>query len=501
MATVTGHCTAQRNCYGFVSGLAISVFIILGIAIPSRGNAETLPAARDTIHVFSELRKDEDGDSESDYLGRPVTVYGVANFASGLLHEQYLQIFIQNDSGGLPLFSIDIDTPVNQGDSVIAHGKVDEYYGLTEVHVDSYRVVPNNSPFPYEPVTLAEVAVNPKPYEGMLVQGSGRITEMGTRFNGKYFKITPEDAAQNAEPIMVYVTNFHSRYRDFDFDVLSTGDYVEVKGVLSLYDPENDGNSVYKIFLRTPEDLKYAGLPNYYLKLGIGGILILTALVLGWVLLLRSQVGRQTSDMKTSLREKEMMLKEIHHRVKNNMAIISGLLELQIDSTESAAARKALKNSQARIKSMAMVHEKLYNSDDIEEINMRIYIRELVEGIAQTYEEVDNKVDLRFDLDEMTMGIDKVVPYGLLINEMVTNAYKYAFNEDRKGILTVMFKQTGPEVILRIADNGPGLPEGSLQPKDGSLGLILIHTFVNELEGTLEVNAENGTSFTVRCKV
>lgn len=473
-------------------GLGLFAILFLGMfLLPYRSSFGQGPA--DSLWSFSTIRTDLNGDNELDYLGKQVTIAGVANISTGLLHEQYLQAFVQNDSAGISIFSTEIDIPFEPGDSLVVSGKVQRYNGLAEVNVDSYKVFRNVAKVPV-PKPLKKAINNPAAYLGMLVEGEGNIIEKGSTFNGKYLKISSSELGGGT--MMVYVSNFHPSYGQFDFDVLSVGDKISVKGIISEYNPEFPDEQTYKLFLRTPADLGYVEFPKYYMFLLVGGLGIITVLVVGWVVVLRRQVDSKTSKIQQSLKEKEVLLQEIHHRVKNSLAIVSGLIELQLDSTKSDEAKQVLQDSQTRIRSMALIHEKLYQTKSLSDIELDIYIKELVEAIHGTFTEDKKPVDLKFNLDKIELDVDRVIPCGLLINELVVNSFKHAFTKDQKGVLEVGLIKENGSIMLSVADNGPGLPDDFDFKNDGNLGTMLIDTFAAQLNAEVDIdNTAAGSKF------
>lgn len=469
--------------------LAVSLLVALLFGSMELLHAQTRPIP---LH---EVKKDANGDGIPDLTGDTVTVAGIANIATGRLHEVYLQIFIQNDSTGLSIFSETMDMPIARGDSVVATGVVQQYFGLTEIEVIDYRTYKSTGSGP-APIPLAAAIDRPQPYEGMLVEGSGRVVGKGNRFNGKFLQVSPHDSSLKS--IMVYVSNFHSQYADFDFESLSAGDYIQVSGILSQYDPGYPESSTYKISLRTPDDLQILGVTQSMLVwFGIGGI-ILSLAVVGWIISLRSRVKSKTRQIRKSLEEKELLLKEVHHRVKNNLAIISGLIELQLDQSINENTQKVLRDSQARIRSMALVHDKLYRTSTVTNIGMNTYIRELVNTLAETFTGPDLDVELRYEIESIELDIDRAIPCGLLINELVVNAFKHAFNHGEKGILEVSFIRDEADYVLSVADNGRGLPKNFEDKMESSLGMMLIDTFSRQLEATREIHNGEGARFTYR---
>lgn len=202
--------------------------------------------------------------------------------------------------------------------------------------------------------------------------------------------------------------------------------------------------------------------------------------------------------IKNSLKEKELLLQEIHHRVKNNMQIISSLLNLQSSFIEDEEIENILKDSQSRVKSMALVHEKLYQADDLAQINAAEYIRSLTTSMFHNYS-VHPGVELILDVGDVFFNIDTAVPLGLVINELVSNSLKYAFPDDRTGKIQISLKQSSEEgkYILIVEDDGVGFPEDIDFLNSPSLGLQLVKTLVNQLNGTIELDRNKGTSFKI----
>ena len=447
----------------------------------------------DSISTYDQIRSDRNGDGQPDLLGEKVITTGIANSSSGLFHEQYLQIFIQDDSTGISIFSYNIDDPIAPGDSLIVWGTVDSYNGLVEVEADSYRVYQNQ--FTPRPLNLIDLIANPADYLGVLTKGEGLITDKGSTYNGKYVIISPEDSPGS---IMVYVSNFHVRFSDFNFDVLNVGDKITVEGIITEYNPEFPGQKNYKLFLRTPNDLSYVGLPAYYVNLIIWSLFGLAITLLGIYLFMRYRVESKTKDIQLSLEQKEILLKEVHHRVKNSLSIVSGLLEMQSVNTENEETNRILQTSQTRIQSIALIHDKLYKTDSLSDIKLDVYLKDLVESIHNTFTELDNRVSLKFEMDSVEIDSKSVIYCGLLVNELVVNSFKHAFKNRTDGELTVKLKKDGEHIVLTISDNGPGLPEKFNPENQDGLGSMLINTFAAHLEAELTVSEpkESGTSFT-----
>ena len=200
-----------------------------------------------------------------------------------------------------------------------------------------------------------------------------------------------------------------------------------------------------------------------------------------------------------SLKEKEVLLQEIHHRVKNNMQIISSLLSLQANHTGSEEAIEVLKESRGRVKSMAMIHEKLYHSHNLSHLNMGEYLNNLVIDILRSYSSVSSNITADIDVEEIYLNIDTALPMGLIVNELVSNSIKHAFPEG-KGQIYVKLESKEDMYILTVKDNGVGIPD-DIDPFDSSsLGLKLVTSLSIQLEGDLEVIKDGETSFILTFK-
>ncbi len=205
---------------------------------------------------------------------------------------------------------------------------------------------------------------------------------------------------------------------------------------------------------------------------------------------------RASQKLQDSLEEKKTLLAEIHHRVKNNLAIISGLLELQADGLNENKLKYDLKNTQSRIHSMAIVHEILYNSRSLSSINMPDYVKDLTRSIRQTIN-VNTDIKFEYDVDDVELDITQAIPCGLLMNEMVVNSFKYAFEDREQGTIGIEMEQVQQEARLKVYDDGIGLPEDINIDTSTSLGLKLIDTLTQQLNGTLEIDRSSGTEYTI----
>lgn len=202
-------------------------------------------------------------------------------------------------------------------------------------------------------------------------------------------------------------------------------------------------------------------------------------------------------NIRQSLKEKEVLLKEVHHRVKNNLQVISSILNLQSSYVKDKKSLDLLLESQNRIKSMAFVHESLYQTKDFSNINFSSYVENICSNLVHSYSNPDNPPELAMDLDSIQLNLDTAIPCGLIINELISNALKYAFKGQGKGKLTVQVKHSDPALKIVIADNGKGLPANVDFRNTESLGLQLVVTLTEQINGKINLESKKGTKFTI----
>ena len=200
--------------------------------------------------------------------------------------------------------------------------------------------------------------------------------------------------------------------------------------------------------------------------------------------------------LKASLSEKEVLLKEIHHRVKNNLQVISSLLNVQSKYVHDQETLRMLQDSRHRVRSMALVHERLYQAEDLARIDFAKYIRSLASYLIRSYG-AGNLIKLAVDLGNVSLSVDTAIPCGLILNELISNSFKHAFPDQRPGQINVSFRERDGNLVLTVRDNGIGMPAGLDFRNTESLGLQLVNTLVHQLEGSIELESSDGTAFKI----
>jgi len=201
------------------------------------------------------------------------------------------------------------------------------------------------------------------------------------------------------------------------------------------------------------------------------------------------------------LEEKDVLFKEVHHRVKNNFQVISSLLNLHANNTDNVAVQNALNIAKERVGAMALVHEKLYLSNDLTKIDMKDYIEQLMSHLIHT---IDDSIEItsKINIDNIFLDIDKAIPIGLIFNEWITNSIKYAFNrKSTNNVISISIHQKDDEILISYQDNGKGLPQNFNLDELDSLGLNLVQILVIQLHGKLHVENVNGTKFSFSIKL
>ena len=240
------------------------------------------------------------------------------------------------------------------------------------------------------------------------------------------------------------------------------------------------------------------------LKQSIQGIVLRTVLVNIALILLLLYLTRRLvtplriaeSAVRASLNEKEILLKEIHHRVKNNLQVISGLLNLQAHHITDEKGKDIFKDSQNRVITMALIHEELYQTRDLARVDFSKYIDVLARNLLGSYGVKEDQVRLETDVESVDLVVDTAIPCGLILNELISNSLKHAFPDGRKGTIRISFKTIGDDFYeITVADDGDGPPEGTNVLESSSLGLQLVTMLIEQLNGELQVETVGGFTF------
>ena len=238
------------------------------------------------------------------------------------------------------------------------------------------------------------------------------------------------------------------------------------------------------------------------------GLIIITAstaihLLSNWNTTLQKKVDDRTRDLqesqkslKQSLAEKDVLFKEIQHRVKNNLAQVHGLLELQEIMSENKELAELLKISQSRISTMSLAHDALYNTPDFSNISLKDYLENIANATHQSFLDKEKKIELRYEIEDMSIDMEKAIPFGLMVSEILINAHKHAFNRQRDGEISIITTVVKEIISLKIRDNGSGISKMKYIKNSSSLGMVLVRNFTDQLKATMKIDTgKSGTTF------
>ncbi len=268
-----------------------------------------------------------------------------------------------------------------------------------------------------------------------------------------------------------------------DYDSITNQERLRITSDLEKkYQTEQKENEIAKLQIQQQQSQNQRNI-----LLLISALVILAAVML--FILFRSK-AKANAIISRSLSEKETLLKEIHHRVKNNLQVVSSLLSMQSRFITDENALGAVNEGQTRVESMALIHQKLYQENNLSGVNAKEYIEDLAEILKQSYA-TDTDIEFEYDVDELMIDVDTIIPIGLILNELICNSLKHAFPDSEEGVIKVGLKEVDNELKLEISDNGVGSESA---PSNKSFGMVLIDSLAMKLKATLQINTQSGTS-------
>ena len=303
---------------------------------------------------------------------------------------------------------------------------------------------------------------------------NGNITFVN-RIGYQIFGFTPEELGNGINMIQILVSEDRDRARENNRRILN-GERLPFGEFTAL---KKDGTT-FPIIVNTNPIIRGNKI------IGLRGILVDI-----------TELKDAENKIKASLKDKEVLIKEVHHRVKNNMQIISSLLNLQIDYSNDEDAVNILKESQNRVKSMAMIHEKLYLSKNLTKINFVDYIQSLVSNLFYSYNIKEDHIKPILKIENVNLNIDTAIPCGLIITELISNCLKYAFPNQMKGEIIIILKSVEDKFELVISDNGIGLPVNVNLNNIKTLGILLVKSLTEQIDGKISIKKNCGTQFKI----
>ena len=306
-----------------------------------------------------------------------------------------------------------------------------------------------------------------------------------------------ESVSQRPKSLMLMaISNYHRAFREFEKALVFRDEY------LTLYEEIKEGQrdqTVYNLETKYQTekvqrelDQKKSAQNLLYIILGFAGILLI---IISFFFYKNRNKNKQISK---ALKEKEILLKEIHHRVKNNLQVVSSLLSLQQRQTKDSTAHQALQEGRNRVKAMALIHQNLYQDENLVGVDMQQYITKLVNNLVSTYKTDSKTIHLKTEIEPLKLDVDTIIPLGLIINELISNSLKYAFVNKDSGEIFIGLKIDNGSLQLKVKDNGKGFPQDFSIEKADSLGYKLIRSFSQKLEAELNLkSSEKGTNITL----
>ena len=284
-----------------------------------------------------------------------------------------------------------------------------------------------------------------------------------------------------------YMKNYMALYKD----VQATEKLKAITDAQKKYESIEKEKEIDR--LRYEEELSSLRVSRQQWLLVLAGLSLLVLSYLIYRMFRQNEeIQQKNGIISKSLAEKEILLKEIHHRVKNNLHFISALLGLQTDHISDQVALDALQEGQDRVQSMALIHQDLYQRDDLTSVSVKDYFVKLTEGLFDSYNIHPDNISLQLFVADLDLDVDTVIPIGLIVNELVSNCLKYAFSIGEKGVISVSLQEIDDRLILTVSDNGKGIAQTEIDNLGDSLGYKLIQALSAQLNGSYQIDGEHG---------
>ena len=300
--------------------------------------------------------------------------------------------------------------------------------------------------------------------------------------------------AFEAKKEMVPALKYHKLYKKISDSIFNTDLNETITEKDAKFERVQKESEIAMLNLKNESSQKIIGQKDRTILIGGTGLFFVSLLCLGLYFITRKYL-RQKQQLAQALSDKDILLREIHHRVKNNLQLVSSLLTLQGRSIDSKSAQKAINEGRSRIRSMALIHQDLYQRENITSVNTQQYFKNLCQELFTTYSISEDRVALEMAIEDIPVDVDTLVPLGLITNEIISNSLKYAFPEHKKGTLKVVLKGQNGGLYLMVRDDGIGYDPNDIPTN--SFGTRLIHSLSQQLEAELIISTENGTTIEV----
>ena len=463
--------------------------------------AEAISAYKQAIAIKRRLGEDESVATSLSNLGLAYSKVDSTN-ESIRCFEEALRYFIQQKD------TLDIaHVRMNLGTALVQEGKLGG--GLAQLHLSRklFNRAGNSRYLPHVELYLA----HGYRLQGKFDQALSHAQAAETMLDGKQWQIErvrllQEFAGaysglgewQKAYGALTKADSLREAFRDDNrlkeldrlqtqFDVERTKHELDMSRLEQAQQAERD---------RAREEARSARI----ILVAVVGIMVLIAGVSALLVYRRNnrRLAEKNAIIATSLEEKEVLLREIHHRVKNNLQMISSLLSIQARGIDDAKALEAVQLSRSRVKSMAIIHQNLYQEDNLTGIDMSSYVDKLMTSLFTSYQSREREVTWEADVQAIRLDVDTAIPIGLILNELVTNSLKHAFNQNDEGLVHVRLEQREDHLLLEVADNGVGMGAGDLtNATSASYGMKMLRAFAEKLKATIHHSSDHGTTISL----
>ena len=345
-------------------------------------------------------------------------------------------------------------------------------------------------------ISLAAVLIRLGEYEKAIVQANKVFENYEERqslhqLQSSYRLLSD---AFEAKKEMAKALKYHKLYKKISDSIFNTDLIETITEKDAKFERVQKENEIAMLNLENETSQKIIGQKDRTILLGGTGLFLVSLLCVGLYFITRKYL-RQKQQLAKALSDKDILLREIHHRVKNNLQLVSSLLTLQGRSIDNESAQKAINEGKSRIRSMALIHQDLYQRENLTSVSTQKYFKNLCQELYETYSISTNKVALEIDIEDITIDVDTLVPLGLITNEIITNSLKYAFPNNKKGNLKVMLKGKNGGLYLKVSDDGIGYDPRKISAT--SFGTRLIHSLTEQLEAELNISTDKGTTIEI----
>lgn len=300
--------------------------------------------------------------------------------------------------------------------------------------------------------------------------------------------------------------DYQRRSNDIEQSMAEEDHSARVMEIQKKYDEETSKREIAELSVKNAE-IEQMAKRRTFINYGLWAAVLIFLLIV--VMLYRLYRAKQDANLmlweknkvvEHSLEEKDVLLREIHHRVQNNLQFVSSLLNLQSRRVDDEKTLEVLKSCKQRIQSMALIHQKLYQEESLSGISIRNYTKNLVESLQMSYGIDENRIKTELYVDPLYLDINSAISIGLVLSELITNAYKYAFQNQEEGLLEVTLKEMNGVLVMKVKDNGSGLPDDFDLETSESFGLKLVNSLARKLKADVTVSSENGARVELRIK-